>query len=527
MSDSKSTSAPKATESFIIVNGADDRDAGIYSDNFYSRRMNTLRSSIRRRMLPWVRSETKDLAELQHRWRTPLLDSYFTLTAFAGHPLFFVCILPIMFWYGHSVFARGFVNVACVGVFVTSWVKDYLCLPRPLSPPLVRLSRSKRVHLEYGFPSTHTSNATSIALYLLSHLLISEWSVLAKVASIAGLCVYLFSIIFGRLYCGMHTKTDIIGGTVIGILVWAAQWSFHDAIDSLMTSPSWTVVSAVILGGIVLIQSIPDTMDSCPCIDDGVTTMAVLMGVFPASQHFALSKYSVSAKGHDGIVHYDVAIGLPRSILRFVFGLAVVFTWRMAAKKLLYILLPPLYSYFNLPSRTHFVPAKTYGNLRSQPIGRVPSVLDLSALADSSIEIVGTQSTMDIHEQFSQSRSSKISSRHHQQVEDIEKKEHFGLRPGHINKTRLEKQQKQDGIISEKAPPPPPILETLEHPLDLELDESERQAMEQFEAEHPGWARFDVDIVIKTVVYAGIGWLAVDSIPIMFEYIGLGTSYLR
>ncbi|KAF9117527.1 hypothetical protein BGW39_002094 [Mortierella sp. 14UC] len=508
VSHSTSAPAPKATESFIIVNGEDDRDAGIYSDNFYSRRMTRLRSGIRRRMLPWVRSETKDLAELQQRWRTPFLDSYFTLTAFAGHPLFFVCILPIMFWYGHSVFARGFVNVACVGVFVTSWVKDFLCLPRPLSPPLVRLSRSKRVHLEYGFPSTHTSNATSIALYLLSYLLISDWSLLAKVASVVGLCVYLFSVIFGRLYCGMHTKTDIIGGTVIGVLVWAAQWSFHDAIGSLMTSPSWTVVAAVILGGIMLIQSIPETMDSCPCIDDGVTTMAVLMGVFPASQHFALSKHSVSAGGHDGIVHYDAAIGLPRSILRFVFGLAVIFTWRMAAKKLLYILLPPLYNYFNLPSRTHFVPAKTYGNLRSQPIGRVPSVLDLSALADSSIEIMGTQSTMDIHEQFSQSRSSKMSILHLQQVEDIGKKEHFGLRPGHITKTRQE-QEPDGGVVgAEKAGSTQPTstapgLETLEHPMDLELDESERLAMEQFEAEHPGWARFDVDIVIKTVVYAG------------------------
>jgi hypothetical protein len=93
--------------------------------------------------------------------------------------------------------------------------------------------------------------------------------------------------------------------------------------------------------------------------------MAVLMGVFPASQHFALSKYSISAGGHDGIVHYDAAIGLPRSILRFVFGLAVVFTWRIAAKKLLYILLPPLYSYFNLPSRDHFVPAKYVSTVHS------------------------------------------------------------------------------------------------------------------------------------------------------------------
>ncbi|CAO3564707.1 unnamed protein product [Mortierella alpina] len=430
---------PGPADAFIVVNGADDPDAGIYSDNFYSQRMSPLRSAIRRKMLPWVRSETRGLTELQERWRTPFLDSYFTLTAFAGHPLFFVCILPIMF------------------------------------------------------------------------------------------CV-----IFGRLYCGMHTRTDIAGGSVIGVVVWAVQWSFHDSIDALMTTSSWTVVVAVILGGVLLIQSIPETMDSCPCVDDGVTTMAVLMGVFPASQHFALSQYAVSAEGHDGIVHYDPAIGLPKSIMRFVFGLAVVFTWRMAAKKLLYIALPPLYGYFNLPSRTHFVPAKTYGNLRSQPIGRVPSLLDLQALADSSIEIVGPQSTMDIHEQFSQSRSSKRSSLsgYHGIHEDIEKKEHCGIRPQHINKAVYEGKQHQPEDLHSVASSlhKSNVTSTLEafdsldnggHRRDIELDESEREAMEKFEAEHPGWARFDVDIVIKTVVYAGIGWLAVDSIPVMFKHTGL------
>lgn len=231
--------------------------------------------------------------------------------------------------------------------------------------------------------------------------------------------------------------------------------------------------------------------------------MAVLMGVFPASQHFALSKYSITAAGHAGIVSYDPALGIPRSFLRFVFGLAVVFTWRMAAKKLLYIVLPPLYNYFNLPSRTHFVPAKTYGNLRRQPIGRVPSVMDLQALSDSSIEIVGPQSTMDIHEQFSQTRSSKRSSM--QQLNsnetDIETKEHFGLRPSHAAKARQQQQQQGKDIVA--------ALESLESPDESVmaenrlLDECERATMEKFEAEHPGWVRFDVDIVIKTVVYAG------------------------
>jgi len=56
---------PPRTNSFIVVNGVDDRDAGIYSDNFYSQRMSPLRSALRRRMLPWIRSETKGLAALQ------------------------------------------------------------------------------------------------------------------------------------------------------------------------------------------------------------------------------------------------------------------------------------------------------------------------------------------------------------------------------------------------------------------------------------------------------------------------------
>jgi membrane-associated phospholipid phosphatase len=61
----------------------------------------------------------------------------------------------------------------------------------------------------------------------------------AKVVSVFGLAVYLFSVVFGRLYCGMHTKTDIAGGTVIGIVVWAVQWVFRDTIDSVMTGSSW------------------------------------------------------------------------------------------------------------------------------------------------------------------------------------------------------------------------------------------------------------------------------------------------
>ncbi|CAG8569086.1 6244_t:CDS:2, partial [Paraglomus occultum] len=35
--------------------------------------------------------------------------------------------------------------------------------------------------------------------------------------------------------------------------------------------------------------------------------------------------------------------------------------------------------------------------------------------------------------------------------------------------------------------------------------------------------RYDVDVVTKLIVYSGIGYLAVDTIPVLFESTGLGV----
>lgn len=36
--------------------------------------------------------------------------------------------------------------------------------------------------------------------------------------------------------------------------------------------------------------------------------------------------------------------------------------------------------------------------------------------------------------------------------------------------------------------------------------------------------RYDVEVIAKLVVYSGIGWWAVEGIPIVFEYVGLGVG---
>lgn len=67
---------------------------------------------------------------------------------------------------------------------------------------------SPSVALEYGFPSTHSTNSISVALFLISmacEKLAPESP--ARMITTIACTFYAVSVVFGRVYCGMHTVT--------------------------------------------------------------------------------------------------------------------------------------------------------------------------------------------------------------------------------------------------------------------------------------------------------------------------------
>ncbi|KAF9899534.1 hypothetical protein BX616_002970 [Lobosporangium transversale] len=510
--------------------------AGIAPDAYYDSQLTPLRAALRRFLLPYVRKETSILHSMQLKVRHPVLDVYFTTTAFSGNHTFFMIALPVLFWFGFSEIARGFTLIAAMGVYWAGFFKDYLCLPRPLSPPIVRLSRSKSTCLEYGFPSSHSTNAVSVALFLYCHLLTTDpasWSPYTRELAILGLIIYAVSIVYGRLYCGMHSITDCVGGSLIGISIWAVQWTFRHTIEYYMVSPVWWVPPVVIGTGILLVSIVPDPVDDCPCFDDCVAFIAVIMGLIPASIHFASTPYS-SNYPVPATIPYSSELGVIKSVLRLVLGVTILFVWRLMAKKLLYVVLPPIYKLFNLPYRPHFIPASTYNTLSTYPIGKVPSVIDLPNMSGNA-EMVGLQSAMDVHEKYSQAAAAKAKAQ-----------EQDGITTG-LRARKGQGAVDQEMSVGERST----LLENNHHHqrdssalsstttvCDGEDSqeksgtghsrfEDEAEALMRVERMHPPKSRFDVDIVQKLVVYAGIGALAVDGIPILFDLMGLAAAPIR
>lgn len=219
------------------------------------------------------------------------------------------------------------------------------CLPRPLSPPLARITMSGQASLEYGFPSTHSTNAFSVALYILFMLNQKEQLFARTTVVLLQIVCYLYaiSIAFGRLYCGMHGFSDVVTGSSLGIILTVIQWVYGETFDNFIQTGGLKEVSLVILVVLVLVRIHPEPADDCPCFDDSVAFAGVIIGIEAGYWHYGKSGEAWSDPVA-ATVPFDLGkLGWTRTILRIVLGVLVIFAWRSIMKPTLLRGLPPIF----------------------------------------------------------------------------------------------------------------------------------------------------------------------------------------
>lgn len=106
---------------------------------------------------------------------------------------------------------------------------------------------------EYGFPSSHSTNSVTIALFF-AHFI---WERQDSLGSLSYglymlLAVYAISVVGGRLYTGMHSTgtlcdakvadsvADIIGGSIMGFLCWIICLFADPHLETWIASASTT-----------------------------------------------------------------------------------------------------------------------------------------------------------------------------------------------------------------------------------------------------------------------------------------------
>ena len=527
-------------------------DAGTKGLSHYQIRLSKWRYRLREKLLPVVRWETPYLAWFQASLRSPALDTYFSTSANLGTHTFYMIMLPILFWCGYTSLARGMVHILGSGVFFSGFLKDLLCLPRPLSPPLQRITMSGSAALEYGFPSSHSTNAVSVAIYSL-YLLNYESPNLSQNMNIFLQVVsyfYALSIVTGRLYCGMHGFFDVVTGSVLGAVISLVECKYGSTFEGYIHTTGPKAIIIVILIIMVLVRIHPEPADDCPCFDDSVAFAAVVAGVEYGNWHFATTSYSWSEPG-PGTVPYSLAeMGYLVSCLRIFIGVAVIFAWRGTMKPTLLRILPPIFRVvetlgLTLPRR-FFKQASEYRRVPKQrdddnlipPVSEIPNML--SNFRRRRAVSVGPQSEADAYETMAyreKRRRDSISSNgmltpvllsptnDHSTDYFPDSSARTTATTRKRSKSIEEYRNMMGAPLSPRLPPQISGRTSRKNPTasSVESEAQRSDKKELFSNLQKPRVRYDVEVITKLIVYSGIAWLATEGNPILFDVLGLSV----
>lgn len=186
-----------------------------------------------------------------------------------------------------------------------------------------------------------------------------------------------------------------------------------------------TVPAVVIPFCILCVHRHPEPVDDCPCFEDAIAFMSVVMGEF-------LTRWYMSRHGYDNRFFKRVMAGkaygsLPDmwtwwsiaaaklvvgecqtsqascdfTLNGLTVGVLAIFAWRIFAKFLLHRILPPSYRFLSqlmtLPQRRYYTPATDYTNMPpDKGLRAFPSVLDLPGMVELEVDGVSTAASRRI-----------------------------------------------------------------------------------------------------------------------------------
>lgn len=312
---------------------------------------------------------------------------------------------------------------------------------------------------------------------------------------------------------------------------------------------------------LIIVRMHPEPADDCPCFDDSVAFAGVLIGAEIAVWRYSHNPLSISEPA-PGTTPYSLAqVGWIKTIIRVLLGVFIIFAWRAILKTLLFRILPPVFRVIERLSldipRRFFLKASQYGTV--PPLRRddnvIPSASDIPDLINTVRQrhgravSIGPQSAADAYETIAYRREQRRRSLSGSSemgpispVRESSKSEfqntasrEVGTGTGPLHVASRKPIHHYSAV---NAPPTPTDIDLQANSVndflepfpsfDAEYDEAkeeENERREIFGRLEKVRVRYDVEVVTKLIVYSGIAWLAIEAIPIWFEYTGLGISF--
>ncbi|MEW6046668.1 MAG: phosphatase PAP2 family protein, partial [Bacillota bacterium] len=252
------------------------------------------------------------IAYLQ-QFRTPLLDSIFRTFTGLGSDLFYMLLIPVVYWAVDRQKGHRLAVVTLVSVWLNGVVKEWAAMPRP-DPALgiVRLAEATGP----GFPSGHAQVSAAFWGWLALEFP-RPWLIALAIVMVLGVSI-------SRLYLGVHFLGDVLGGLVLGFGVVAVAAVVMALAEERRRASRGRLLAAV---------AVPLLLFPLSPSSDSERALGFLMGLLTAD------RVALNA------IAYGEQAGLLQHLGRLAIGLAGFFALATAVRAYAAPGLPALFGY--------------------------------------------------------------------------------------------------------------------------------------------------------------------------------------
>lgn len=226
--------------------------------------------------------------------RSPFFDVFFFSVSFFGTHIFYLMLLPFLYWCVDKKYASRIFIIYLVSSWSNTVMKDLIHHPRPY-----HLNEAVKIGSAggYGIPSGHAQGSLVVGVSLLLWFRNRFFTYFSTAV--------ILLIALSRLYLGVHFPTDILGGWILGTAILLVLWPNFDRLEKFLSGVSINILYTAAL-------VIPATLSLALASKWPVISMGALSG-FLFGQIFE-RKYS----------DFKQIKSFKAGILRYISGAAVL-----------------------------------------------------------------------------------------------------------------------------------------------------------------------------------------------------------